>query len=85
MTMEATAKRTVFTPIQVEIINTMAQLQGEDDLKELRKTLSHFLAMRADREMERLWKEGAINEQTLEDWGKEHMRTPYKSNALVAS
>ena len=55
----------------------MAQLNTEEDLRELKDALARFFAERADREMERLWNEGVINEQVLEDWGKEHMRTPY--------
>lgn len=25
-----------------------------------------------------IWDNGAINEQTIEAWGNEHMRTPYR-------
>ena len=55
-------------------------MNTEEDLMELRRALSKFFAERADREMERLWNEGVINEQVIEDWGKEHMRTPYRQN-----
>ena len=55
-------------------------IQSDEDLQELRHWLARFFAMRADRELERLWNEGVITEQTIEDWGKEHMRTPYRSN-----
>jgi hypothetical protein len=81
--MEATMERTVFSPAQVEILNTISQLHSDEDLQELRHWLSRFFAMRADRELERLWDEGVITEQTIEDWGKEHMRTPYRSNKFV--
>ena len=37
-------------------------------------------AERADRELERLWDDGTINEETLKLWEHEHMRTPYKQN-----
>lgn len=30
--------------------------------------MSRFFAERADREMDRLWNEGVINEQVLEEW-----------------
>ena len=78
--MEAIKERTVFSPVQVEILNAMSYLHTEEDLQELKHLLSRFLAMRADKEMERLWNEGFITDQTIEDWGKEHMRTPYRSN-----
>ena len=35
-------------------------------------------AQKAEEEMDRLWENGTINEQVIEQWGKEHMRTPYK-------
>ena len=28
--------------------------------------------------MDRLWDNGTINEQIIEQWGQEHMRTPYR-------
>ena len=74
-----TERTQIFTPAQVEILNSMAHLHTEEDLHELKRTLSHFFFERADREMERLWNEGTINEQTLEEWGKEHLRTPYRT------
>ena len=72
--------RQPFNAAQSEILSAMAQLNSDEDLLELRRTLSKFFADRADREMERLWNEGIINEQVIEDWGKEHMRTPYHQN-----
>ncbi|MBR5957569.1 MAG: hypothetical protein IKZ99_04325 [Salinivirgaceae bacterium] len=66
-----------FNPAQIEILNTMAQLNTEEDLVELRRTISKFFADRADRELERLWNAGVINDEIVESWGKEHMRTPY--------
>lgn len=72
-----TTLRQPLNPSQIEILSSMAQLNTEEDLRELKDALARFFAERADREMERLWNEGVINEQVLEDWGKEHMRTPY--------
>lgn len=66
-----------FNPAQIEIINTMAQLNTDEDLVELRQTISKFFADRADKEMERLWEAGVINNEVVEQWGKEHLRTPY--------
>lgn len=75
-----TAVRQPLNSAQIELLGAMAQLNTEEDLIELRRALSKFFADRADREMERLWNEGVINEQVLEDWSKEHMRTPYRQN-----
>ena len=55
----------------------MASLKSEEDLRELKQAISNFFAERADREMERLWEEGVINEEVIEGWKNEHMRTTY--------
>ena len=62
---------------QIELLNTVAHLDSEEDLRELKHTLSLFFAKLADKEMERLWESGIINEEVLEGWAHEHMRTPY--------
>ncbi|MBO4646440.1 MAG: hypothetical protein J5642_07995 [Bacteroidales bacterium] len=62
---------------QIEMLSALAQLNSEEDLRALKDALSKFFAERADREMEKLWDEGVINEQVIEKWSKEHMRTPY--------
>ncbi len=63
---------------QIELLNTLAHLDSEEDLHELKRTLSLFFAKLADKEMNRLWEEGAINDEVIEQWGHEHMRTPYQ-------
>lgn len=60
----------------------MASLNTEADLVELKQAIARFFAERADREMERLWENGTINEETLESWSHEHMRTPYRSSNI---
>ena len=36
------------------------------------------LAQKAIREVDKLWSEGVINENIIEEWKHEHMRTGYK-------
>ena len=78
-----TTIRQPFNQAQLELLNTMASLKSEADLIELKQAIARFFAERADREMERLWENGTINEETLKLWEHEHMRTPYRSNAIV--
>lgn len=63
---------------QLELMNAAANVNSQDDLDALRMTLSLFFAERAQRAIDKMWDEGIINEQTIEQWGKKHMRTPYK-------
>lgn len=37
-----------------------------------------ILPKKVDDEMDVLWNEGKINLEVIEEWGEEHMRTPYK-------
>ncbi len=60
--------RQPFNPAQLELLSTMASLTTEADLIELKQAIARFFAERADREMERLWDDGTINEETLKSW-----------------
>ena len=74
--MEATIRQP-FNQAQLELLSTMASLKTDSDLIELKQAIARFFVERADREMERLWENGTINEETLKSWEHEHMRTPY--------
>ena len=63
---------------QIELLNSVAHIESEEDLRELKHTLSMFFAKLADREIDRLWDEGVINEEVIEGWAHEHMRTLYR-------
>ena len=43
--------------------------------------LARYFADKAQKAIDALWDEGVINEKTIEEWGKEHMRTPYHYEA----
>lgn len=71
-------ERTVFNEAQLEMLNIMADVRSEKELRELKQLISEYYARRADEEMEKLWQSGAWNEQTLKDLKNAHYRTPYK-------
>ncbi len=75
--MEATIRQPL-NAAQIELLNSVAYLDKEEDLRELKNTLARFFAKLADKELDRLWEEGIINEEVIEQWGHEHMRTPYR-------
>lgn len=62
---------------QLELMNALNNIQSEADLNELKDLLAHFFARKAQKAIDALWDDGTINEETIEQWGKEHMRTPY--------
>ena len=69
--------KTIFNQAQLELLETMASLNSEEELQALKSAISEFFARRADEEMEKLWQEGKWNEQTLEELKNAHYRTPY--------
>ena len=66
-----------FTPAQVELLNAMAWIRSDADVRALQHAISEFFAQRADEAMEQLWADGTWNEQTLKNLRGAHYRTPY--------
>jgi len=70
-------ERTIFNNAQLEILDLMAYVESEDTLNEIRDMLSRYFAEKAQKEIDKLWEEGTINDIVVEGWKTEHMRTPY--------
>lgn len=71
-------ERTIFTPAQLEILDFMSYVENEETLNEIRDMLSRYFAQKAEKEIDKLWEEGTINNTVIDNWKSEHMRTPYK-------
>jgi hypothetical protein len=50
---------------------------SESDYIEIKRFIVKKLSKNIDEEMERLEKEKGWTQETYEQWGKEHLRTPY--------
>ena len=66
---------------QFELLNALNNINSEAELNEFRNLLAHYFANKAQKAIDKMWEEGIINEQTIEQWGKEHMHTPYNYEA----
>jgi|L827metagenome_2_1110789.scaffolds.fasta_scaffold20693_3 hypothetical protein len=64
---------------QIELLHAMASIETEEDLYELKQTISKFFARKAQKELDKLWENGTLNQQKLDELRKQHLRTPYKS------
>ena len=62
---------------QLHILEMLNRCRTEESLNLLKKTLFDFYVKEAEQEAERLWNAGVISEEKIQQWGKEHMRTPY--------
>ena len=64
---------------QIELLHAMASIETEEDLYELKQTISKFFARKAQKELDKLWENGTLNQQKLDELRKQHLGTPYKS------
>ena len=63
---------------KMNLLQVMDSIQTVDEVQAIRAVLANYYAQKVNEEMDRLWENGPINKQTIEEWGNEHMRTPYR-------
>lgn len=62
---------------QLELMNALNSINSEAELNEFKDFVARYFAEKAQKAIDALWDEGVINADTIEQWGAEHMRTPY--------
>ena len=62
---------------KMNLLRVVDCIRTIDDVQAIQQILANYYAQKAEAEMDRLWDHGTINEQVIEQWGQEHMRTPY--------
>ena len=58
---------------QLELLNALNSINTEAELNEFKNLLAHYFAQKAQKAIDALWDEGKINEQTIDQWGAEHI------------
>jgi hypothetical protein len=71
------AEQNKITNLQRELMKVFSYEVSEEELKDIRDLLSNYFAEKATREMDRLWDERGWTNETMDEWLKEHKRTPY--------
>ena len=59
---------------QLDVLNLIKGINTEADYSDFRNMLARYFADKAQKQMDALWDNGTINEQVVENWGKERMR-----------
>jgi len=67
-----------FTPFQIEMLELVSRVSSEVEMQDIRRMLGQYFAKRAEDAIDRLWDDGMLNDNVMEEWKSEHMRTPYK-------
>ena len=63
---------------QLDVLDAVRGIKSESDYTEFRTMLALYFAEKAQKAIDAMWDEGTINEQVVEQWGSERMRTPYR-------
>jgi len=63
---------------QMMILESFAGAQDEQELNALMDVLRNFYATRLEAEMQRLWDDGTLDQNALNQLRQEHLRTPYR-------
>ena len=63
---------------QLELMDALNNISTEAELNEFKDMVALFFAKKAQTAIDELWDKGEINENTINQWGNEHMRTPYR-------
>ena len=61
---------------QMMILESFAGATDEQELNDLMDVIRNFYARRLEAEMNRLWDNGTLNQETLDQLKDEHLRTP---------
>ena len=65
------------TKLQIELLQTFRFELTEEQLLEIRQMLIDYFADKVTTGMEHLVDENGWGDKEIEEWAKEHMRTPY--------
>ena len=69
---------TVLNTAQQNILRMLSFVKDEKTVSDVENVLKEYFAKQLDASMDVLVENGSITLDTIESWGKEHMRTSYK-------
>lgn len=62
---------------QQNILRILSFVNDEKTVSDIETVLTNYFAQKVDKEFDAFINNGSISPDTIEQWGKEHMRTPY--------
>ena len=65
-------------PAQVEILNMMSFVKSEDSFAQLKEVIANYFAKQLEDEVSRLWTEGELSDERIEQFRDLHERTSYR-------
>ena len=71
-----------FNQAQLQLLDMMSFVKTPEALSDLNKVISDYFVKKADEEMEKMWNEGTLNKEKIENFRTLHERTPYNKPLL---
>ncbi len=68
----------VLSPYQMQILELLSKVDSQEEMNAIRLLLAHYFAEKAQKEIDKMWEDRVINDEVIEGWKHEHMRTPYR-------
>lgn len=67
---------------QLGLMDALNNISTEAELNEFNDMVALFFAQKAQKAIDAMWDKGEIDENTINQWGNEHMRTSYRYATL---
>lgn len=64
--------------LQLELLKVFSYQLNNQQLVDIKKLLVNYFAEQATKEADKLWDENNWDNETMSEWTKEHLRTPYQ-------
>jgi hypothetical protein len=69
---------TVLNEAQLELLKMMSVFNTPESVSDLKQAISDYFAKKAENEIDKLWADGTITEEKVENFRSLHERTPYR-------
>ena len=63
------------TNLQLELLKYFSYNLSEEQLVEIKELLSKYFAEKATREMDKVWDDQGLTNDTMDEWLSEHLRS----------
>lgn len=70
-------KANALSRAQVLLLENFAHIDSQEEVDELTEVIRNYYAQKLEDELERLWDDGTLNQQKLDELRGQHLRTPY--------
>lgn len=76
------AQAATLNQAQLQILDMVSFVNTPEALNDLKQAISDYFVQKADAEMDKMWNEGILNEERIENFRHLHERTLYNKPTL---